>query len=291
VPAPILCPEGGLLSLTSLRELGWIEGKNISFERRFAENQLDRLPILAAELVRLDVDVVVTLGTLAPLAAKQATTTTPIVMIAAGDPVGSGLAANLARPGGNVTGTSLMAPDLAGKRLELLKEIIPGISHVAVLWNAANPYSALVLRETQNAARTLRIELQSLEVRGLADVESALDAAIQKRADALVAVEDPLTITVRQQIADFTTKKQLPAVSGLRQFAEAGALMTFGADVIDMYRKTARYVDRILKSEKPADLPIEQPTKFELVINLKTAKALGRTIPQTLLVAADELIE
>ncbi len=284
-------PKGWPALTEGLRELGWIEGKNISFERRFAENQLDRLPVLAAELVRLDVAMIVTLGTLAPLAAKRATTTTPIVMIAAGDPVGSGLAVSLARPGGNVTGTSLMAPDLAGKRLELLKEIMPGVSQVAVLWNAANPYSALVFGETQEAARTLKIELQSLEVKGPGDIDSALDAAIQKHVDALVTVEDPLTIAVRQQIADFTTKNHLPEVSGLRPFAEAGALMTFGANIIDMYRKTPRYIDKILKGEKPSDLPIEQPTKFELVINLKTAKALGLTIPQTLLVAADDVIE
>jgi putative ABC transport system substrate-binding protein len=274
-----------------LRELGWIEGKNVLFERRFAENQLDRLPGLAAELVRLDVDLIVTGGTLAPLAAKQATATIPIVMGAAGDPVGSRLVASLARPGGNVTGLSLMAPDLGGKRLELLKEILPGISRVAVLWNAANPYPALVFRETQAAAQALRIELQSLEVRGPGDLDSALDAAIQKRVDALIAVEDPLTTTHRKQIADFTASNRLPAIYGLREFAEAGGLMTYGANISDLFRRAAGYVDKIFKGAKPANLPVEQPTKFELVINLKTAKALGLTVPLIMQMTADEVIE
>jgi putative ABC transport system substrate-binding protein len=274
-----------------LRELGWIEGKNVLFERRFAENQLDRLPGLAAELVRLDVDLIVTGGTLAPLAAKQATATIPIVMGAAGDPVGSGLVASLARPGGNVTGLSLMAPDLGGKRLELLKEILPGISRVAILWNAANPYPALVFRETQDAARTLRIELQSLEVRGPGDLDSALDAAIRNRVDALITVEDPLTVTHRKQIADFTANNRLPAIYGFREFAEAGGLMTYGANINDLFRRAAGYVDKIFKGAKPANLPVEQPTKFELVINLKTAKALGLTVPLIMQMTADEVIE
>ena len=280
-----------LAFIEDLHKLGWIEGKNILIERRYAENQLDRLPGLAAELVRLEVAVIVTIGTLAPLAAKRATTTIPIVLVAAGDPLGSELVASLARPGGNVTGLSMMVPDLAGKRLELLKEMLPGISHLAVLWNAANPYSTRVFRETQDAAPTLGIELQSLEVKGPGDIDSALDAAIRKRVDALITVEDPFTFTYRQQIADFTAKNHLPAMSGLREFAEAGNLMTYGVDLVDLNWKATRYVDKILKGEKPADLPIEQPTKFELVINLKTAKALGLSIPQTLLVAADEVIE
>jgi putative ABC transport system substrate-binding protein len=274
-----------------LRELGWIEGKNVLFERRFAENQLDRLPGLAAELVRLDVDLIVTGGTLAPLAAKQATATIPIVMAAAGDPVGSGIVASLARPAGNVTGLSLMSPDLGGKRLELLKEILPGLSRVAILWNAANPYPALVFRETQAAARALRIELQSLEVRGPGDLDSALDAAIRKRVDALITVEDPLTSAHRKHIADFMANNRLPAIYGFREFAEAGGLMTYGANINDLFRRAAGYVDKIFKGAQSADLPVEQPTKFELVINLKTAKALGLAVPLIMQMTADEVIE
>jgi putative ABC transport system substrate-binding protein len=286
-----LMPTTWLALTGGLRELGWIEGKNVVFERRYAENRLDRLPELAAEFVRLDVGVIVAIGTLAPLAAKRATSTIPIVMTAAGDPLGTGLVAGLARPGGNVTGLSLMAPDLGGKRLEMLKELLPGSSHVAILWNAANPYSALVFRETQSAARTLRIEVQSLEVRGPGDFDGALDTAMRKRVDALITVEDPLTVTHRKQITDFAAVNGLPAIYGLREFAEAGGLMVYGANLADLFRRAATYVDKILKGANPADLPVEQPTKFELVINLKTAKALGLTVPPTLLALADEVIE
>ena len=263
----------------------------ILFERRYAENNLDRLPELAAELVRLDVDVIVAFGTLAPLAAKQATSTIPIVMTAAGDPIGSGLVASLARPGGNVTGMSLMAPDLAGKRLELLKEVLPRLARVAVIWNAANPYSRLVFEETRGVAKTLATEIQSLEVRGPGDFDGALDSAMRKRVDALVAVEDPLTFNHRIQIADFCAEIRLPGIYGLREFADAGGLMAYGASQEDLFRRAVGFVDRILKGVKPADLPVQQPTKFELVINLKTAKALGITVPPTLLARADEVIE
>ena len=194
----------------ALRELGYVEGKNLTFERRYAEDRLDRLPGLAAELVSLKVDVIMTAGTLAPLAAKRATSTIPIVMMAAGDPVGSGLVASLAQPGGNVTGMSLMAPDLGGKRLELLKELLPGISRVAVLWNAANPYSALVFKETLGAARKLGVELQSLEIREPPDLDGALEAATGRHAEALIAVEDPLTIDLRKKIAEFAADHRLP---------------------------------------------------------------------------------
>jgi putative tryptophan/tyrosine transport system substrate-binding protein len=286
-----IVPKAWLALTEGLRELGWIEGKNVLIERRYAENQLDRLPALAAELVRLDVGVIVTAGTLAPLAAKRATSTIPIVMTSAGDPLGTGLVASLARPGGNVTGLSLMAPDLGGKRLELLKELLPGISHVAILWNAANPYSALVFRETQSAAPTLRIEVQSLEVKGPGDFDGALNTAMRKRVDALITVEDPLTVNYRKQIADFAAVNRLPAIYGLREFAETGGLMVYGANLADLFRRSAAYVDKILKGAKPADLPVEQPTKFEFVINLKTAKALGLQIPPMLLARADEVIE
>jgi putative ABC transport system substrate-binding protein len=275
----------------AFRELGYIVGKNVTFESRYAEDRLDRLPKLAAELVSLKVDVIITWGTLAPLAAKRATSTIPIVMIAAGDPVGSGLVASLAHPGGNVTGTSLMAPDLGGKRLELLKELLPGISRVAILWNAANPYSALVFKETAGAARTLEVELQSLEVREPADIDAALEAATGQHADALIAVEDPLTVDLRKKIAEFAADHRLPTISGLRLFADSGFLMTYGADLADTTRRSVVYVDKILKGAKPSDLPVEQPTKFELVINLKTAKSLGLTIPSLLLARADEVIE
>jgi putative ABC transport system substrate-binding protein len=212
-------------------------------------------------------------------------------MMAAGDPVGSGLVASLAQPGGNVTGMSLMAPDLGGKRLELLKELLPGVSRVAVLWNAANPYSALVFKETAGAAQTLEVELQSLERREPADIDAALEAAMAQRANALITVEDPLTIDLRRKVAEYTADHRLPAISGIRMFADAGALMTYGADLADILRRSVVYVDKILKGAKPSDLPVEQPTKFELVINLKTAKSLNLTISPLLLARADDVIE
>jgi putative ABC transport system substrate-binding protein len=212
-------------------------------------------------------------------------------MMSAGDPVGSGLVASLAHPGGNVTGMSLMAPDLGGKRLELLKELLPELSRVAILWNAANPYSALVFKETVGAARTLGVELQSLEIREPPDIDGALEAAVGQHADALITVEDPLTSDLRKKIAEFATDHRLPTISGLKVFADSGALMSYGADLADVLRRSAVYVDKILKGAKPSDLPVEQPTKFELVINLKTAKSLGLTIPALLLARADEVME
>jgi putative ABC transport system substrate-binding protein len=275
----------------ALRQLGWIEGKNIVFESRYGENRLDRLPDLAAELARLKVDVIVAAGTLAPLAAKRATTEIPIVMTSCGDPLGSGLVASLARPGGNVTGLSLMVPDLAGKRLELLKDLLPRMSRVAVLWNAANPYTAHVFEETESAARTLGLEMQSLEVRGPDDFDSVFEAARSKHPDVLITVEDPLTVGLRKQIADFAARNRLPAIYGLREFVEAGGLMAYGASISDLYRRAAAYVDKILRGTSPADLPIQQPTKFEFVINLKTARTLGLRIPDKLVALADEVIE
>ncbi len=291
---PVAAPDAGVMLKAlheSLHELGWIEGKNFVFEYRYAENRLDRLPELAAELVHLKVDVIVGVGTLAPLAAKRATTTIPIVMAAAGDPLGSGLVAGLAHPGGNVTGLSMMVPDIGGKRLELLKELLPGISRVAVLWNGANPYPAQVFRETQGAARKLGIEVQSLEVRGPGDFDGVFEAVRLQHPEALITVEDPLTGSHRTQIMDFAATNRLPAIHGVREFVEVGGLMAYGVSLSDLLRRTAGYVDKILRGTKPADLPIQQPTKFELVINLKTAKALGLTIPATLLARADEVIE
>jgi len=289
--AEVRPPNFWSVFVSGLQEAGWIEGKNIVFDRRYAENRLDRLPELATELVRLDVDVIVTIGTLAPMAAKRATTSIPIVMVNAGDPVGSGLVTSLARPGGNVTGMSLMAPDLGGKRLELLKEILPALSHVAIIWNAANPYSALVFDETQAAAKKLRLELRSLEVRGPDDFDSALAATIGKSVEALVLVEDPLTFNHLNKVADFCTDNRLAAIYGLREFADAGGLMTYGANQADLFQRSVGFVDKILKGLRPSDLPVQQPTKFDLVVNLKTAKALGLTIPPTLLARADEVIE
>jgi len=274
-----------------LRELGWVEGKNVVFENRNAENRLERLSELAADLVRLKVDVIAASGTLAPLAVKQATDTIPIVMTASGDPLGSGLVASLARPGGNVTGMSLMVPDLGAKRLELLKEVLPRFSRVAVLWNATNPYSALVFKETQAGGRTLEIEVQSLEVRRPEDFDRAFETVRRLRPDALITVEDPLTASYTTPIAEFTAGQQLPSLHGIREFVAAGGLMSYGANIADLFRRAADYVDKILKGAKPADLPVQQPTKFELVINLKAAKALGITIPSSLLARAEEVIE
>ena len=284
-------PELDAVSRDAFRRLGWIEGQNITFERRYAENHPDRLPELAAELVRLKVDLIMAGGTLAPLAAKRATTTIPIVMTTAGDPIGSGLVSNLARPGGNVTGLSFMDPELAGKRLQLITEVVSRVSRVAVLWDAANPYPALVFKETQRAAQTLGIEVQSLEVRGPDDFAGAFEAAKQQHPDALINVGDPLTMNVRKQITDFALANRLPAIYSLREYVAVGGLMSYGTSIADLVRRAAGYVDKILKGAQPGDLPVEQPTKFELLINLKTANALGLTIPPTVLGLADEVIE
>jgi putative tryptophan/tyrosine transport system substrate-binding protein len=277
--------------LEGLRQLGWIEGKTIVIEYRYAENRNERLPDLAAELVRLNVDVIVAAGTLAPLAAKRATATIPIVMTSAGDPLENGLVASLAQPGGNVTGLSLMMSEVSGKRLELLKELVPGLSRVAVLWNSTNPYPTTVFKETQDAARTLGVEVQSLAVKSPADFATVFGLAGQKRPDAFFTIDDPLTLSQLSQILDFAAANRLPAIYGVQEFAKAGGLMAYGASVPDLYRRAASYVDKILRGEKPGKLPVEQPTKFDLVINLKTAKTLGLTVPQILLVAADEVIE
>jgi len=287
----IFQPHNWAIFSGGLRDLGWIEGKNIVFEHRYAENKIERLPELAAQLVQLKVDVIIAFGTLAPLAAKRVTSTIPIVMANAGDPVGSGLVASLARPDSNVTGMSLMAPDLGGKRLELLKELLPQVSRVGVVWNEANPYSALLFKETQAAGMQLMIQVQSIEVRGPSDFDSALEADIRKGLDALVIVEDPLTFTYLRQIGQLCADHHVPSLYGLREYADAGGLITYGANIGDLFRRAVGFVDKILKGAKPSDLPVEQPTKFELVINLKTAKTLGLEVPPTLLARADEVIE
>jgi putative tryptophan/tyrosine transport system substrate-binding protein len=277
--------------LEGLRQLGWIEGKTIVIEYRYAENRNDRLPELAAELVRLNVDVIVAAGTLAPLAAKRATAKIPIVMTSAGDPLGTKLVSGLARPGGNITGLSLMSPDISGKRLELIKQIVPDVARVAIMWNASNPYPALVFGQTENAARQLKLAVQSLEVRTPDNVKSALEAAVREKANALITVEDPLTVSYRKQIADFAAKNRLPTMSGLREYVDAGGLLSYGPALADSYRRAAGYVDKILRGAKPSELPVEQPTKFELVVNLKTARTLGLTIPPDMLAIADAVIE
>jgi len=274
-----------------LRDLGYVEGRNITMEYRFAEGKDDRLPALVAELIRLQVDIIVTDGEAAIRAAQHATTTIPIVMAVSGDPVGIGHVASLARPGGNITGLSFMQPEVSGKRLELLQEAVPKLSHVAVLWNPDVPVSTLGFKETQTAAHALGLQLQSLEVRGPDEFDQAFAAMTSEHADALVVLSNPLFFEHRRQLAELAVKHRLPAIFLFREYVEAGGLMAYGANLNDMWRRAASYMDRILKGTKPADLPVEQPVKFALFINLKTAKALGVTIPPTLLFQADEVIQ
>jgi ABC-type uncharacterized transport system substrate-binding protein len=274
-----------------LHHLGYVEGQNVAIEYRWAADRDDQLPRLAAELVQLKVDVIVVEGhTPVIQAAKQATSTIPIVMGVSGDPVKMGLVESLARPGGNVTGLSLLTPELAPKRLELLKEAVPTLARVAVLWNAANPVKVLDWHETQAAASTLGLQLQSLEVRGPPDFDGAFDAATRDRADALVVLPDGLINSHRKQILDFAMASRLPGMYPYREFVDAGGLMSYAPSYVDLFRRAAVYVDRILQGTKPADLPVEQPTKFELVLNMKTAQALRITFPPTLLILADEVI-
>ncbi len=274
-----------------LRDLGWVEGKNISIEYRYSEGRNDRVPDLAADLVRLKVDIIVAATSTAALAAKHATRAIPIVMASAGDPVGSGLVESLARPGGNITGLTMIAPELTGKRLELLKEIVPKLSRVAVLWNPQGPASTLSWKEIQLPARELGVQLHSLEVRSSNDFDKAFKDASRARAGALAIMPDPVFVTNLKQIADFSAKSRLPSIFHLREFVDSGGLLAYGTDRSDLFRRAATYVDKILKGAKPADLPVEQPTKFELVINLKTAKAIGVTIPQSILIRADQVIQ
>ena len=274
-----------------LRDLGYIEGQNIAIEYRAAADRADRLPALAAELVGLKVDVIVAAASQAVHAAQQATKTIPIVMTSSSDPVGTGLVASLARPGGNITGLSLLSPELSGKRLELLKEIVTGVSRVAVLWNPDDPPAKLSLRETEFAAKALIVQLQILETRDPNDFESAFRAAAKGHAAALIILPAPMMNTHAKRIADFALKSRLPAISFAREFPDAGGLMSYGANLPDLYRRAAIYVDKILKGAKPADLPVEQPMKFELVINLKTAKQIGLTIPPNVLARADKVIK
>jgi ABC-type uncharacterized transport system substrate-binding protein len=274
-----------------LRELGWVEGKNIRIEYRYAEGREDRLPDLAVDLVRHQVKVIVTSVNTDTLAAKNATKTIPIVMASAGDPVGGGLVKSLARPGANITGLSQIAPDLAGKRLQVMKEIVPRLARAGVLWNPQGTTSPIAWREIQLPAQQLSVKLQSLPITVPIGFENAFHDAIAARTDALIIMPDPLFAGNLKRIADLAVKNHLPSTFHLKEYADQGGLVAYGVDRTDQFYRAASYVDKILKGAKPADLPVEQPTKFELIINLKTAKALGLTVPPTLLARADEVIE
>src|SRR6266446_4170676 len=280
--------------LQGLRDLGYVEGRNLVIEYRDAEGKFERLPALAAELVALKVDVIVAGGTPHALAAKQATRTIPVVFASAGDPVTSGLVTSLARPGGNVTGVSVLRPDLVGKCLEQLKQAVPGVSHVAVLWHPGGHGERTeenILKGAEVAGRALGVRLQFVEARDPADFDRAFSDMTRARAGALTVLPSAMLNNERRRLVDLAAKNRLPAVYPLREAVDAGGLMSYGPNGADMYRRAATYVDRILKGAKPGDLPVEQPTKFELVINLKAAKALGLTIPPSLLGRADHVVE
>ena len=274
-----------------LLDLGYIEGKNIVIEWRFAEGKPDRLPTLAAELVRLKVNVIVSGGSTATRAAKDATSTIPIIMSQDNDPVVNGFVASLARPGGNITGLATLRSELSGKRLELLTEIVPKLSRVAVLGSSSNPGNGQSLKETELAAGAFGVKLQYLDVLGPRDIESVFGAASNGRADAVLVLASPILNSRRTQVVELAVKRRFPAVYDRREFVEDGGLMSYGVSVVDLDRRVATYVDKILKGAKPADLPVEQPTKFEFVINLKTAKQIGLTIPPNVLVRADKVIK
>ena len=274
-----------------LHELGYEEGRNILIEYRWAEGSYERFPALVAELLALNVDVIVTAGTPATLAVKKATTSVPLVMVAVGDPVGTGIAASLSRPGGNITGLSSIAPDLEGKRLELLREVVPKLSRVGVFWNPVNLFHAGSLQQAQVAAQALGIELQPLAVQATEDLDAAFAAIVKEQPGALLLLADRVFLHNRVRLMEFAAKHRLPNINAYREVVEAGGLMSYGPSYEDMHRRAAIYVDKILKGAKPGELPVEQPAKFTLVINLKTAKALGLTVPMTLQAAADEVIE
>jgi putative ABC transport system substrate-binding protein len=275
-----------------MRELGHVEGKTFILEVRYGDAKPERLADLARDLVRLKLNVIVATTDPAIAAIKKQTSTIPIVMTAASDPVGTGFVANLGRPGGNVTGLSLTSPELSGKRLQLLREAVPGLSRVAFLWNPDVRGAVLDYKEMDAATHSLRLQLQSVEVSRAEDLDRALSSIVEQRAQALILQgPNPVAFSNRAQIVSFTQKTLLPSMYPTSVFVDAGGLMSYGANGVDLVRRAAIYVDKILKGAKPADLPVEQPTKFELVINLKTAKALGLTIPQSLLLRADQVIE
>ncbi|MGA9512447.1 MAG: ABC transporter substrate-binding protein [Pseudolabrys sp.] len=292
VSSPSLEPHYVEAFRQKLRELGHVEGKNIAIEYRWAEGQDDRLPNLASELVRLKPDVIVTTGTPGAVAAMQATKTIPIVMASSADPVGSGLVASLARPGGNVTGFTILGPELEGKRLELLKQAVPGLSRLAVLWNPSNPGIVSYFETVKNAGRALQISLGPVvEIRRSDELDSAFTAIASARPHALVVIADRFLLSHRKQIVEFAAVKRLPTMYPYREYVDAGGLMSYAPSNIELFLGTAIYVDKILKGAKPGDLPIQEPTKFELVINLKTAKALGLDVPLHLQQLANEMIE
>jgi len=275
----------------SLSELGYVEGRDIIFEVRDAEGKLEQLDDLALDLVRLKVDVIVAPNPPAVLSVKRATATIPIVMMNTPDPVQLGFVASLARPGGNITGVTTLTVDLSIKQLQLLKQAIPRASRIALLWNPDNPWHPLAVKQLRASSKSLGLILEVLKVRGPDAFDSAFQAMVTERAEAVLVLADPMTYAHRLQLADLAIAHRLPMMSGLREYAMAGSLMSYWADRTDLYRRVASYVDRILKGARPSDLPIEQPTKFEFVVNLKTAKILGITIPQSVLLRADQLIE
>jgi putative ABC transport system substrate-binding protein len=285
--------EGNLVGpfREGLRELGYVEGQNIVIEYRWMEGKYERAPTLLAELLARNVEVIVTAGTPASLAAQKATMSVPVVVVGVGDPVATGLVASLARPGGNITGLTSIAEALEGKRLELLREVVPKVSHVAVLWNPVNPVFKRALNDLEAAAAVLQIRVLLVSVRAPDEFDDAFAAITRQRPGALLVLADRLFLQNRARIMAFAAKNRLPGVHAYRELVEAGGLMSFGPSYAGMHRRAAYYVDRILKGAKPADLPVEQPTKFELVINLKTARALGLTIPPSLLQRADQVIE
>ncbi len=274
-----------------LGELGYVEGKSIVIEWRFLEDKGDRLPALAVELTRLKVDVLVAFGPASTQAAKEATNTIPIVMAQVNDPIGAGFVASLARPGGNITGLSVMAPELSGKKLELLKEIVPKLSRVAVFGTSTLPGNEQSVKETELAAKTLGLQLQYLGVEDPKDLDTAFRNAVSWRAHAIIVLQSPVFGSRRKALVELAVKNRLPAMYPHSEYMDAGGLMFYGPSISDLFRRAATYVDKILKGAKPADLPVEQPTKFELVVNLKTAKALGLTIPPSVLLQADRVIE
>jgi len=274
-----------------LRELGYEEGRNVIIEFRWAKGKYDQFPALVAELLAAKVDVIITAGTPATLAIKKATSTVPLVFIAVGDPVGTGVVPNLGRPGGNITGLSSIAPDLEGKRLELLREVVPKLSHVAFFLNPANVFHTASMRQARVAAQSLGIKLQPMEVNKSEQLDGAFASIVKEKPDALLILADRVFLHNRKRMMEFAIQQRLPSVNAYRELVEAGGLISYGPSYEDMHRRAAVYVDKILKGTKPADLPIEQPTKFTLLINLKTAKTLGLTVPPTLVARADELIE
>jgi putative tryptophan/tyrosine transport system substrate-binding protein len=284
-------PDARSKFLQGLRKFGYLEGQNITIEYRSAKGQFERLPVLAGELVHLKVDIILTGGSTATRAAKEATSTIPIVMLQDNDPVASGFVASLARPGGNITGLSTLRPEVSGKRLELLKEIVPGLSRVAVLGASDNPGNAQALKEVELAAPTIKVQLQYLDIRSSKDIDPAFQEARKASADAVLELGGPLLAVHQTALVKLAAKNRLPAMWVRRGTVEAGGLMWYGVDTADLARRAAEYVDKILKGTKPADLPVEQPTKFEFVINLKAAKQIGLTIPPNVLARADRVIK